>query len=176
MRAVRAEEPTRRARPMKRETDKSRAPSDASGGGRGFVRHDLADAGAPSARRNARPAAAPSALSSINRRRHDRVDLDLPSLVTEIDEFGTPGNPWNARVVDLSRSGVGLRSRRMVHLGRKVFVQIFAPDGEERKLLFGLVRQSRYADGGGYAVGIEFHPMLTTSTIRAWVSSRRTRV
>jgi hypothetical protein len=72
--------------------------------------------------------------------------------------------------VDLSRGGLGLRSRRMVHQGRCLFVRIDLGKAKPSKVLFGLVKQCRYSEGEGYAVGLEFRTIPETPTVKAWMA------
>lgn len=109
--------------------------------------------------------------STANRRLFERHLVDCSCRVTELDEFGHPGGTWTCRLADLSRSGAGLRSRRMVHQGRHVFIELESASGAP-KLLFGVVRQARYAEGEGYAIGIEFRAVPPNSAIRNWLAQR----
>ena len=107
-----------------------------------------------------------------NRRRFDRVEFQKMVHVTELDDFGNPASSWECRVVDLSRCGLGLRSRRMVHHGRGLLIEVQGLPGQPGRVLFGVVRQSRYAEGEGYAVGLEFKSIPHTTPVRAWLSQR----
>jgi hypothetical protein len=107
-----------------------------------------------------------------SRREFDRYALDRPAYITELDQFGNPGPTWKVRVVDLSRGGVGIRSRRMVHQGRAVLIELEGGEPGRSKLLSGIVRQSRYAEGEGYAIGVLFRAVPNTSAVRQWLSSR----
>jgi hypothetical protein len=107
-----------------------------------------------------------------NRRGFERFALDRPGRITELDQFGNPGHTWDVRVVDLSRGGVGIRSRRMVHMGRLVVVEMDTAEPGRCKVLFGAVKQSRYAEGEGYAIGVQFRAFQQTATLRAWLAGR----
>lgn len=107
-----------------------------------------------------------------NRRRFERVGFLKSVQVTELDDFANPGASWDCRVVDLSRGGLGLRSRRMVHKGRCMLVEVAGLEGQKSKVLFGVVRQSRYAEGEGYAIGLEFKSMPKTASVRLWLSQK----
>lgn len=111
------------------------------------------------------------APGQASRRDFDRYALDRPGRLTEIDQFGNPGATWKVRVVDLSRGGVGIRSRRMVHLGRMVMVELDTAEPGRCKLLYGVVRQSRYAEGEGYAVGVQLRAIPQSTSIRAWMTA-----
>jgi hypothetical protein len=107
-----------------------------------------------------------------NRRGYERFTLDRPGRVTELDQFGNPGHTWAVRVVDLSRGGVGIRSRRMVHQGRLVVVEMDTAEPGRCKVLLGVVKQSRYAEGEGYAIGVQFKAFPMTATLRSWMAAR----
>jgi hypothetical protein len=109
-------------------------------------------------------------LKPDERRIFERLALDKASIITELDEFGNPGASWSCRIVDLSRGGLGLRSRRMVHQGRCLFIRIDLGKNRPAKLLFGVVKQSRYSEGEGYAVGLEFRTVPETPSVKAWMA------
>jgi hypothetical protein len=113
-----------------------------------------------------RPSSDPS-----NRRTFERHGMDRQAHLTELDEFGNPGTTWKVRVVDLSRGGVGIRSRRMVHMGRSVLVEFDCEPGR-RRLLFGVVKHSRYAEGEGYALGVQLKAVPSTSAVQHWMLAR----
>jgi hypothetical protein len=111
-----------------------------------------------------------------NRRQFERHAVDRPAKVTEMDEFGNPGPCWLCRLVDISRGGLGVRSKRMVHMGRGVLIELDGATPAATKLLYGVVRQSRYVESEGYAVGVQFRSVPTTSAVRNWLSMRGLRL
>jgi hypothetical protein len=111
-------------------------------------------------------------LQPTDRRQHERFGLDHPGRITEVDQFGNPTQTWNVRIVDLSRGGMGVRSRRMVHVGKAVLVECSTAEPGGRKLLYGMVKQSRYSEGEGYAIGVQFREVPNTAAIRNWCSAR----
>ncbi|MEX2219294.1 MAG: PilZ domain-containing protein [Phycisphaerales bacterium] len=125
------------------------------------------------------PAPAPQpeqadATAPRNRRRHERTVFVKPVWVSELNDRGEPGPVWKCRGVDLSRAGIGLRSRRHIHTGRLVILEVPGPEGAKRAL-FGIVRQSRYAEGEGYAVGIEFRDPPASDSVKIWMAERGLR-
>ena len=106
-----------------------------------------------------------------NRRRFERVPLDRSGALTELNEMGDPGASWPCRLVDLSRGGMGLRSRRMVHLGRLVLLVVVLGPDTPPKLLCGEVRQCRYVQGEGYVIGVLFRAPPPTATVKAWLAN-----
>ena len=115
----------------------------------------------------------PDVLSTTSdRRRHERFGLDHPGRITEIDHFGNPTHSWSVRIVDLSRGGLGVRSRRMVHVGKAVLVECSTAEPGGKKVLYGVVKQSRYSEGEGYAIGVQFRDMPKTASIRNWCTAQ----
>lgn len=112
-------------------------------------------------------------LSPSDRRRFNRAAMDKIATLMELDEFGDAGPAWECRIVDLSRGGMGLRSRRMVHEGRFVFVivEMGGPD-TPRKMLCGMVRKCRYSSGEGFAVGVLFRAPPQTLPVKAWLTKQ----
>jgi hypothetical protein len=106
----------------------------------------------------------------LNMRRHERVVCDKPVRAYEIDESGTVGPGWEARLTDISRGGMGLTARRMVHNGRGVFVEWDDPD--LGKLYFGIVRQADYREGIGYTIGLQFEEVPNTKHVVRWLHQR----
>jgi hypothetical protein len=106
-----------------------------------------------------------------NRRLFDRHTVDVPVTVTEIGDRGHPSDSWECRLIDISRGGIGLRSRRMSFQGRQLLVEVEQSAGIA-KVLFGVVRQSRYSQGIGYAIGVEFRTLPQSPAIRNWLAQR----
>jgi hypothetical protein len=105
-----------------------------------------------------------------NKREHDRKAINLSGEMFEHIEGELPGDAYPCAVVDISRSGVGLHSKKMVHQGRKVFVAIAQPGTPGRfKMLYGEVRYSRYVERGLYHVGVKFCDVSSSSYLVQWV-------
>lgn len=89
-------------------------------------------------------------------RRFERQPMDRQVRVTELDQAGKPIRCFKAEAVDLSRCGIGLRAGAMVHYGRTLVVEVLGTGQRVEKVLFGVVCQTRYEFGRGYAIGVEF--------------------
>ncbi|GIK18276.1 MAG: hypothetical protein AMXMBFR77_10640 [Phycisphaerales bacterium] len=89
-------------------------------------------------------------------------------VLAELSRNGEPSEPWEAVSLDLSRSGVGLRSRRMVHKGRLVLLAVPPKGNRPGRLYCGKVMQSRYAEGIGYIVGLRFEECPEGIHIDRW--------
>lgn len=116
---------------------------------------------------------APKAEAGINKRQHERQHVGLEGAVAfehAPEEVPLEGIP--CEVFDISRSGVGIRSRKMMYAGRRVFVVI--PTGEEGapRILYGDIRYARYAERGLYHVGVKFMPVPTSHGIKDWLSEQ----
>ncbi len=90
-----------------------------------------------------------------NRRHHDRLDLRRPVRIYEIGEFDKVDAGIDGIAVDLSRSGIGISTRKMMHITRRVVVLMPGPDGAH-KALFGTVVYAAYKEGGRYHIGVRF--------------------
>lgn len=111
--------------------------------------------------------------SGINKRQHERQHLGLEGAVAfehAVEEAPAEGIP--CEVFDISRSGVGIRCRKMMYAGRRVFVII--PTGEDSppRILYGDIRYARYAERGLYHVGIKFMPVPTSHGIKDWLAEQ----
>jgi hypothetical protein len=109
-------------------------------------------------------------------RRHDRVGLTRPAIAVELDRDGSPLAPWTVQTFDLSRSGLGLLSRRMVHVGRYLVVEIIGSGKERQTVLFGVVRQCRYEEGKGYMLGLEFKQVPVGTLLGRYLNNWSKRV
>jgi hypothetical protein len=110
----------------------------------------------------------------VERRRYQRVETTRTVKVTEFQDSRPASQTWECRLVDISRGGEGLRSRRMVHVGRSLLIEVPAKGGPTR-VLYGVVRQSRYAEGEGNAIGLEFTATPQDHAFLKWLSKRGLR-
>ncbi len=125
--------------------------------------HDIEADGAPEG----------GATRTTSRRQWERRPFHRPVRVCELDGAGVPGAEWSCRAADISRGGIGLRSRRMVHVGRHVFVRIPLGPGGKEKLLYGVVKQSSYQEGEGFVIGVKFEEVPRTWAITNWLTSQK---
>jgi hypothetical protein len=109
-----------------------------------------------------------SPVEQAERRRHQRTELRANALLVELDERDEPGVPAECNSIHISRSGIGIRSRRMSPAGRRVWIGLLG--GSAPRWLFGIVRHANYVDNAEYLLGIEFvvpPARLAPPTIRA---------
>mgnify|MGYP001008499006 FL=1 len=107
-----------------------------------------------------------------NRRAHPRHGFDRTATAAELDESGIPGPSWTCRVFDLSRSGLGIRSRRMVYTGRLLLIEVHDGTQDRPRVFCGMVRQSRYEASEGHILGIQFWPLPKSAAIEQWIHDR----
>lgn len=105
----------------------------------------------------------------VNRRRHERVPLERPSRLFEMDDQGVIGAGVDCTAVDLSRSGLGVSCRRLTHVGKVVAVVLSVPGGPPR-VFFGVVRHARYTGPNAYAIGIEFIEPPKKAGVDGWIA------
>jgi hypothetical protein len=99
-----------------------------------------------------------------------RAELD----VTEIDTRGRPGVVWTGRALELSRSHLGFRSRRMCYEGRELLLAVHLVD-DRPVPLYGMVTKSEYDGDGLYRTTINLLPMPETESVEDWVRSLQAR-
>lgn len=128
----------------------------------------------------AQPEIAPA--SSV--RRPDDVDRRLASTktppgtfafkaeldVTEIDTRGRPGVIWTGRAVEISRSQISFRSRRMCYEGRELLLAVHLVD-DRPVPLYGMVHKSEYDGDALYKTVVNLLPMPETDVVRTWIQS-----
>jgi len=98
------------------------------------------------------------------------VTLAAKVWIFEMDDSGMPGSGQPGECMDISRSGLGMRARRMYYLGRKVIVMLNLPNLSP-KFMCGTVRTSRYCNGGLYHIGVELCAMPTGKSVAMWMQS-----
>jgi hypothetical protein len=103
-----------------------------------------------------------------NRREHERHDLHREATAVDFNEFGIPQSSWRCTVVNISRSGMGICSRKMIHIGRNLLIMIQEPGHAKPRLLYGIARNSRYSAGEGHIVGLQFQTMPESPALRRW--------
>lgn len=96
-----------------------------------------------------------------------RADLDL----AELDDRRRPGASWIGRGIELSRSHLSLRSKRMCYAGRLLLVAVHMVD-DRPVPLFGQVRDCEYDGDGLYRTEITLLEMPDEEPIRAWIKTR----
>lgn len=95
-----------------------------------------------------------------------RADLD----VAELDDRHRPGPTWAGRGIELSRSSMTFRSRRLCYEGRRLVVAVHLVD-DRPVALFGLVSKSEYDGEGLYRTTVMLQPIPEEEPVRNWVQS-----
>lgn len=93
-----------------------------------------------------------------NRRSFARARATADGQLFEVTAEGTLAGPIACAVTDFSRGGMGITSRRMLHVGVKIVVVLPAHEGDTR-VLAGEVRNVRYAGQGLHHIGAQFCPV-----------------
>jgi len=106
--------------------------------------------------------------SSIERRRHPRIVLQVPIRLSTIDP---ELDPWTGRpffrsceetVADLSRGGARVQSREPLAPGRRLLLELDLPDGRSFEAIARVAWARLEADtsndlsNGPYGLGLEF--------------------
>ncbi len=120
---------------------------------------------------NAAPRAGAATAETL--RRHERMTFGARVVLYELSTDFVPGPPAQAEGADLSRSGLGVRSRRMYYTDRVVLVRIPLRCGGAY-FKCGVIRSSVYAGSGLYHVGIEFREMPPGDGLASWMRARQT--
>jgi hypothetical protein len=103
-------------------------------------------------------------------RSHSRTPIGIEVQLHEIDEFGNvrPGMP--AECADLSRSGFGLRCRKIMYAGH-LAAMVIPGKNCPSKVLFGSVANILYLDSGRYHIGFRLVPTPESPSIIAWLTA-----
>lgn len=99
-----------------------------------------------------------------------RAELD----VAEIDTRGRPGVVWTGRALELSRSQLSFRSRRMCYEGRELLIAVHLVD-DRPVPLYGMVETSDYDGDGLYRTTVNLLPLPETEAIKTWISELQHR-
>jgi len=112
----------------------------------------------------------PNLVGGRERRRHERRRLDRPAALHELDEVGQPGPKMPCVAVDISRSGIGVETKRLLQPGKIVAVLLALPDGRA-KVYFGIVRGARYIAHGNHHIGLEFIEAPKLEATEKWLKA-----
>lgn len=104
------------------------------------------------------------------RRKFDRQPIRRPAWLFEFTSGMTASSPIACETHDISRGGVSVYTRRMLHTGRIVCLRL-DPMGAtgEPKLLVGIVKACRYDDHGLYIAGIQFETPKSDARLQSWL-------
>lgn len=93
-----------------------------------------------------------------------RADLDL----AELDDRHRPGMSWAGRGIELSRSSLTFKSRRLCYEGRRIVAAVHLVD-DRPVPLFGVVSKSEYDGEGQYRTSISLQTLPEEEPVRNWV-------
>ncbi len=94
--------------------------------------------------------------------------------LAELDDRHRPGGVWAGRALEISRSHLTLRSRRMCYLGRELIVIVHLVD-DRPVALFGTVRACEYDGEGLYKTRLELGTIPDDPALAAWIRARDAR-
>lgn len=112
----------------------------------------------------------------------DRRLGSFPVVVHEIDPNGPPGAAVNAETIDLSPTGLSVRCRRMIHVGRQVVVLFEGGGGRpgagvgsrgHATCVFAQSVYARYLDAGMHQVGLKIVPRPMNAGLERWLRERK---
>ncbi len=111
---------------------------------------------------------AAGAGTESSRREFERVTCAIAAKIFEItpEDCLLPECPALAN--DLSKSGIGLRSRKLFNIGSRVMILV-ATKSDRPRPYFGIVRQCRYTGKAIYSVGVELTAAVKSPTITRWM-------
>lgn len=95
--------------------------------------------------------------------------FDAEVDMCELDERDRLSPVWTARATAISRSTLGIRSRRMCYGGALVLVAIHLIDAKP-VVLHGRVRQCDYDGEGLYRLEVELLPLPDKPVVQAWMN------
>lgn len=96
-----------------------------------------------------------------------RAELDI----AELDDRRRPGASWTARGIELSRSHLTFRSKRMCYATRFLLIAVHMVD-DRPVPLFGQVRLCEYDSDGLYRTEITLHEVPDEDPIGRWLKGR----
>ena len=106
------------------------------------------------------------------RRAHPRTRCELAARVTEFDPHRGAHATWRARVVDVGRGGLCLRSRRPVAQGASLIIEVRSGKKRSLRVLFGVVRYARHAESVEHALGVSFRALPRSAEMKRWMAGR----
>jgi hypothetical protein len=101
--------------------------------------------------------------------RPSTVEFSARLDVTELDERKRPGPIWPARAVEIGRSRVVIRSRRMCYRGRLLVMALHMIDDKPTPL-FGIVHECVYDCDGMHRIDVDLQRIPgDIPAIKAWI-------
>jgi hypothetical protein len=99
-----------------------------------------------------------AAYRGPDRRKHPRVLMDVPARVKLVNPLETMGPSTPARVVEISRSGMKVRTRRDFMIGAAIQVIV------KETFYLGTVRHTRQRDDA-FDVGVRLNETIRSSLL-----------
>lgn len=105
-----------------------------------------------------------------HKRAHKRLSVEIPVMAHEVSVAGQVGPGLTATCRDISQGGFGIMCRRVMYADQMLAVVLPQKDAPPR-VLFGTVRNVRYAEGGLYHLGLQMRSAPQTPAVRTWLQS-----
>ena len=99
-----------------------------------------------------------------------KADLDL----TELDSRGRPGASWPGKGIDICRSSMWFRSRKLCYPDRELLVAVHLVDDQPTPLC-GVVSKCDYDGEGLYVTQLALQALPRSDLVKQWLLSLHAR-
>jgi hypothetical protein len=99
-----------------------------------------------------------------------KADLDL----TELDTRGRPGANWPGKGIDICRSALWFRSKKLCYPDRELLIAVHLVDDQPTPLC-GTVARCDYDGEGLYVTHLKLQNLPRTDVVKAWLISLHAR-
>ncbi len=93
-----------------------------------------------------------------------KADLDL----TELDARGRPGPTWSGKGIDICRSGLWFRSRKLCYPDRELLIAVHLVDDQPTPLC-GIVAKCDYDGEGLYVTHLKLQALPRSDVVKQWL-------
>lgn len=108
--------------------------------------------------------------ADVHQRAHTRLSVEFSVVAHHISSAGDVGPGIQATCRDISQGGFGVICKRVMYAEQMLAVVVPQKTGTPR-VLFGVVRNVRYAEGGQYHLGLQMKATPQTPAVRSWLES-----
>mgnify|MGYP007080217599 CR=1 FL=1 len=99
-----------------------------------------------------------------------KADLDL----TELDTRSRPGATWHGKGIDICRSSMWFRSRKLCYPDRELLVAVHLVDDQPTPLC-GIVAKCDYDGDGLYVTQLKLQALPRSDVVKQWLLSLHAR-
>ncbi|MBC7772908.1 MAG: PilZ domain-containing protein [Pyrinomonadaceae bacterium] len=104
-------------------------------------------------------------------RQHERKAVVSTLLIHEVETDGTVGAGIDGQGCDFSRSGMGIRVKRLLHPGKLLLIRLKI-NGKPDTVAYGIVRNVNYVSGV-CRTGVQFTPAPDSPSLRRWLANEK---